>query len=102
MNVEYIDPNNGSRYPVTRPLWRAPSGGHLNLTPGTGLKRADIDTRCYSVWRYAKAIRVPAAHAVSLGEGWTPIVPLQWQGIALQAKLEYMMPTGSFKDRGTA
>ena len=45
--------------------------------------------------------------SVSLGEGDTPIVPLhriaRILGIAdLFAKLEFMNPTGSFKDRGTA
>jgi threonine synthase len=99
-SVEYIDPGSGERYPVSTPLWRAPSGGYLNLTPGAGLRRGDIDTSCRSVWRYAKAIRVPAAGAVTLGEGWTPLVPLRWDGVETEAKLEFMMPTGSFKDRG--
>lgn len=100
MNVEYIDPSNGARYPVATPMWRAPSGSHLNLTAGTGLKRSDIDTARRSVWRYARAIRVPFHDVVSLGEGWTPIVPIRWDGIEVDAKLEFMMPTGSFKDRG--
>ena len=45
---------------------------------------------------------------VSLGEGDTPIVPLPqmgqnlWRIANLFAKLEFMNPTGSFKDRGTA
>lgn len=100
MNVEYIDPSNGQCYPVDEPMWQSPTGGYLNLTPGSGLKRSDIDMSCRSVWRYAKAIRVPAADAVTLGEGWTPMVPMRWEGIEVQAKLEFMMPTGSFKDRG--
>jgi len=100
MSVEYVDPSTGRRYPVSTPLWRAPEGGYLNLTPGSGLQRHDIHTGVRSVWRYAKAIRVPAQDVVSLGEGWTPIVPLRWDGIDVDAKLEFMMPTGSFKDRG--
>ena len=44
---------------------------------------------------------------VSMGEGDTPIVPLHRIAeslgtIALFGKLEFMNPTGSFKDRGTA
>ncbi len=38
---------------------------------------------------------------VSLGEGWTPIVSAQAYGISFLAKLEFLAPTGSFKDRGT-
>ena len=48
-----------------------------------------------------------AAAAVALGEGNTPSVRLRALGDllgleALYAKLEFMNPTGSFKDRGTA
>ncbi len=44
---------------------------------------------------------------VSLGEGHTPVAPIPRLGRALSAanlfaKLEFMNPTGSFKDRGTA
>jgi threonine synthase len=60
----------------------------------------DIETGRYSVWRYAKALLVEARHAVSLGEGWTPLVSGEWDGIPVHYKLELAMPTGSFKDRG--
>lgn len=48
-----------------------------------------------------------SANAVALGEGNTPSVRLRPLGDllaleALYAKLEFMNPTGSFKDRGTA
>lgn len=57
-----------------------------------------------------RAVPTPLHHparAVTLGEGDTPSVPLPTiaarLGIsALYAKLEFMNPTGSFKDRGTA
>ena len=47
------------------------------------------------------------ANLVTMGEGDTPVVPLTHTGQALDidavyAKLEYMNPTGSFKDRGNA
>jgi threonine synthase len=43
---------------------------------------------------------VDAVAAVSLGEGWTPLLPGDWDGAPVQYKLEFLMPTGSFKDRG--
>jgi threonine synthase len=52
------------------------------------------------VWRYAAAIGVDASSAVSLGEGGTPLIAGEWHGAATLFKLEFMMPTGSFKDRG--
>lgn len=44
---------------------------------------------------------------VTLGEGDTPVTPVDWvaeqTGLGhVEAKLEYLNPTGSFKDRGTA
>src|SRR5260370_738967 len=53
-----------------------------------------------SVWRYARALTVGVEHAVSLGEGWTPLVDGRWHDPPVRYKLEFMMPTGSFKDRG--
>ena len=37
-----------------------------------------------------------------MGEGWTPLVTREWDGASIRFKLETQMPTGSFKDRGTA
>jgi threonine synthase len=42
------------------------------------------------------------AEAVSLGEGITPILPVQLYGSRLLCKLEFLAPSGSFKDRGTS
>lgn len=60
------------------------------------------------IWRHRPALGLPAdIPEISLGEGDTPIVPLQRWGSAhglprVLAKLEYVSPTGSFKDRGAA
>ena len=98
--MRYVDPSTGETYPLTEARWRADSGHYLNLAPAEGLRRKDIDASCHSVWRYARALLVEAEHAVSLGEGWTPLVDGHWDGAPVRFKLEFMMPTGSFKDRG--
>jgi threonine synthase len=99
--VHYVDPSTGRTYPLTEARWRADNGHHLNLGPGPGLRRRDIETGRRSVWRYARALLVGDEHAVSLGEGWTPLLDGAWHGAPVHYKLEFMMPTGSFKDRGT-
>jgi threonine synthase len=38
---------------------------------------------------------------VTLGEGWTPLISIDLLGQPVHAKLEFISPTGSFKDRGT-
>jgi len=98
--MHYVDSVTGATYPLDQPRWRGESGGHLNLGDAPGLSRRDIDVSANSLWRYRKALLVDAASAVTLGEGWTPLVPGEWDGVPVLFKLEFMMPTGSFKDRG--
>lgn len=98
--MNYVDPSTGRTYPLTEARWCAENGHYLNLGPAPGLGRAEIDTARHSVWRYAKALLVDVEDAVSLGEGWTPLVTGDWGGGAVLFKLEFTMPTGSFKDRG--
>lgn len=99
----YVNPRNGTEWATDRPLWRAPDdGGYLNLTPGPGLCPREIDTGERSLWRYRAAIRLAEPPAVSLGEGWTPLVPSVWDGVPVHMKMDFLMPSGSFKDRGTA
>jgi threonine synthase len=96
----YIDAVTGARYPLDEPRWRGDSGGHLNLGDAPGLNRADIDSAVNTLWRYRRALLVDAKSAVTLGEGWTPLARGQWDGIPVLMKLDYLMPSGSFKDRG--
>lgn len=68
----------------------------------------DIARGPANLWRYAPLL--PVAHAqsaVSLGEGWTPLVPTpelaRKLGLArLAIKDEGRNPSGTFKDRGAA
>jgi threonine synthase len=99
--VSYVDPSTGQTYPLSEARWRADDGHYLNLAPAPGLRRGQIDPSRRSLWRYAAGLLVDVADAVSLGEGWTPLVPGEWDGAPVLHKLEFMMPTGSFKDRGT-
>ena len=98
--MRYIDSITGTTYPLDPPRWRGDSGGHLNLADAPGLSRRDIDVSVNSLWRYRKALLVESASAVTLGEGWTPLIAGEWDGVRVLFKLEFMMPTGSFKDRG--
>ncbi len=66
------------------------------------MSRSEIAADEASLWRYAAALALRGPPRVSLGEGWTPLVPRDWQGAAVLFKLELQMPTGSFKDRGSA
>src|SRR5947209_20538915 len=95
-------PACGTAYPADRPLWRCDCGGPLDLEPGQGLRRSEIDADAASLWRYRAALALKGPPRVSLGEGWPPLVTRRWDGAPVYFKLEPQMPTGSFKDRGTA
>lgn len=56
---------------------------------------ADIDPKD-GLWAFSEFL--PVERRVSLGEGYTPLVDAPEWNAAF--KLEYVFPTGSFKDRG--
>jgi threonine synthase len=101
-SAQFLCPACGATIPADRPRWRCTCGSHLNLAPGPGLARGDIATGEASLWRYRAALALGRPPRISLGEGWTPLVTRDWDAAAVRFKLETQMPTGSFKDRGTA
>jgi threonine synthase len=59
--------------------------------------------RVGSLWRYREALGLESPeHSVTLGEGLTPLVEGKLHGVSVFFKLDYLCPTGSFKDRGCA
>jgi threonine synthase len=100
--ASYICPACAATYRADRLLWRCACGSHLNLAPGRGLARSEIASSEVSLWRYSAALALQGPPRVTLGEGWTPLVLRDWLGTKVHFKLESQMPTGSFKDRGTA
>jgi len=66
---------------------------------------ANRDDRAPGLWRWREVLPLAgAAEAVTLGEGGTPLLPLERLGAELGVRLwmkdESRNPTGSFKDRG--
>jgi threonine synthase len=92
---EPIDPATG--------VWRCPTtGSHINLAPGPGLKPVDIDRETRSLWRYRAALSGAPRAPLTLGEGFTPLICAGWHGHDVHWKLDFINPSGSFKDRGFA
>ena len=80
--------------------WRCKTcGGSLDLVDLPPFDLSSIDASDFSLWRYRAML--PVERRFSLGEGMTPLVPVELDGACFFAKLEYLNPTGSFKDRGT-
>ncbi len=92
------------KIPVIEPIHRCPTcDGPVEYLPSQtpAFPREAITTRPSDMWRYSEAL--PAfAKRISLGEPVTPLVSFEQDGIEAWAKCEYLMPTGSYKDRGAA
>jgi len=91
-----------NEFSVNLPRWRCDCGGYLNLRqkPVIFFKER-IQDRLFSLWRYREALATTCPEStISLGEGCTPLIPGQWHGRKVLFKLEFVSPTGSFKDRG--
>lgn len=98
----FVDPRTGKLFPLDTLAWRSPDGNPLMVTDLKGITRSDIRTDRRSIWRYAAALPVEITTPVSLGEGMTPLVDADIDGITCKLKLEWFAPTGSFKDRGAS
>jgi threonine synthase len=99
---EYLDPHTGQTFPLDPPRWSGPDHAPLLLTPLPGIARAQIDTATRSLWRYRAALPFVPDAPITLGEGTTPLLFRSLHGATAALKCEWMMPTGSFKDRGAS
>ncbi len=83
--------------------WLCPNcGGLFEIGDPPRFDPSQINTADASLWRYRAMIPLPAgAQPVTMGEGFTPLVETQLNGLRFFSKLDYLNPSGSFKDRGT-
>lgn len=85
--------------------WRCPAcGGPLELQGLPPFDPEAIDRDATTIWRYRAMMPVnpPGGRILSLGEGFSPLISTTVWGEPFWAKLEYLAPTASYKDRGTA
>jgi len=80
--------------------WRCMTcGGILDFEKLPEFQADEIKIADASIWRYRHWLGLK--QYVTLGEGMTPLVKTEINGYKISAKLEYLNPTGSYKDRGT-
>ena len=85
-------------------VWRCPCGGAFDLAGAPSFASFEgVDSSQWSLWRYRHALPSVGegdhGSQVTLGEGCTPVVRT---GEGVLVKLDFAMPTLSFKDRGSA
>jgi threonine synthase len=98
--VRYLCTVCSQTYGLAEPRWRCGCGGVLDVSsPPVSL--TDIDQARSGVWRYASLL--PPVHEgarVSIGEQATSLITSG--GLGARLKLDYLLPSGSYKDRGAA
>ncbi len=93
----------GQSHPVDTRDWLCACGGLFDFREQPALDWNRVGQRQAGLWRYRSLLPLePAWEEVSLGEGGTPLLPVEWEGLRLHLKLESLSPTGSFKDRGSS
>jgi threonine synthase len=73
-------------------------GGEFDVQGIFPFNLSQIEEEQPGIWKYRHAFLNPPAPVLSLGEGSTPLVKVDDAG-SLFVKLEYLNPTGSYKDR---
>jgi threonine synthase len=108
----YVCPSCGAEYGLHSFSFRCTCGSLLEVAPFDPVFPPSGAWKSgHSIFRYAQAMP-PAVSAlsggteawrhVSMGEGLTPLVPLESGRSDVLVKVDYAMPTLSFKDRGAA
>jgi threonine synthase len=90
-------------YPLDSRDWWCECGGLFEFETQPSFDPGLIDAQDPGLWRYRALLPLePTWEQVTLGEGGTPLLEATWDGRPVRLKLEFLAPTGSFKDRGAA
>ena len=88
-------------YPLQPARWRCDCGSFLDLEFESKFPIQKFFKRIPTLWRYREAIPIHSdASILSMGEGFTPLEEFEFNGNPVLIKIDYLFPTGSYKDRG--
>lgn len=98
----YVSVNSGATYPLNEPRWCGDDGDLLDVDFNAAFDKEIIASRPANLWRYREALPVANdAEIITLGEGMTPLLNLDLSGHRIRMKVDYLFPSGSYKDRGS-
>jgi threonine synthase len=99
----YTCPGSERTLPITAQEWRCPDGTTpFELDGPNDLRALTLDPADQTMARYREILPVESESLITLGAGMTPLVPGELAGRQVRFKLDSLLPTGSFKDRGAA
>jgi threonine synthase len=95
--------NCHTTYPLSSKQWRCSCGGSFILHWNTVADPDRIASREPSLWRYRESYPIIDDRSiVSFSEGFTPLVKETIGKHSAFLKVDYLFPSGSFKDRGAS
>ena len=101
--MEFVCRETTERYAVDACRWRSDPGGVLDLEFESQFDLNTAQKAPPNMWRYIDALPISeGASRVTFGEGMTPLVPMHFSGQEVFFKFDFMFPSGSYKDRGSA
>jgi threonine synthase len=101
--MKVICPDCGHAEHLSPDGWRCACGGMWEPEMRTPFDWTQVDRDDHSHWRYLGLYGLDfESPQANLGAGGTPLLPASWHGRQVFFKMEYVAPTGSFKDRGMA
>jgi threonine synthase len=103
-NTDIFCINCKTAYPTDGVPYQCPiCGGLFDYVGVFHFDSAEVDRSLPGIWRYRNTFSFPPdVEPVSLGEGNTPLIWVNAFGRRVACKCEFINPSGSFKDRGSA
>ncbi len=91
------------KYSLEEKIWKCGCGGLLDVDFEPHFAIDKIRRRKPTMWRYREAIPIfEDQNIISFGEGFTPLIPVEFGGKIVWMKQDHLFPTGSYKDRGAS
>jgi len=103
-STTYVCTSCHSRHAVTATRWRCDCGAPLGLDfEAEAIDREALSRRPANLWRWSEALPLaPGLSRGGLGAGVTPLIDDALGETPVHLSLEYVSPTGSYKDRGAS
>lgn len=99
--MKYLCKHCNNTYDSSQLIWQCKCKHSLWLDYKVEFHKSDIVKNDLSMWRYDKAYPIKKGElSATFNEGLTPLARINFMDRNLLVKMDSLMPTGSFKDRG--
>jgi threonine synthase len=93
----------GKKFQANEPVWRCSCNGLVDVVAKAKISTKQLKRRPPNIWRYREVIPInDDKYIVSFNEGFTPLVKIILNKRPVFFKMDFLFPTGSFKDRGAS